>query len=235
MQFDIITIFPDFFDKFKEIGLIGSAIEKGIIKLNTYNLRDYTEDKYKTVDDRPFGGGKGMVMKPEPIYKAITHLKKSHPPVDRVIFLSPKGILFNQRLAKELASLNRLILVCGRYEGIDERVIILCADYEISIGDYILNGGEVAAMVIIEAVSRLIPGVIGSSESLEEESFNEFLLEYPQYTRPRVFMDLNVPDILLSGNHAEIEKWRKNQSIELTKKRRPDLYELYEKTLKNTS
>jgi len=223
MLFDIITIFPDFFNNFKEEGIIGGACKNRLIQIITHNLRDFTSDKHQIVDDRPFGGGAGMVMKPEPIFNAFRYLKNLSPEIDKCILLSPRGIIFNQKIALELSKYNRIVFICGRYEGIDERVSVLCSDIELSIGDYILNGGEVAAMVVIEAVTRLIPGVLGCNISVETDSFSRKLLEHPQYTRPRSFMGLDVPDALISGNHKEIEKWRDEKSIEITKSRRPDL------------
>jgi tRNA (guanine37-N1)-methyltransferase len=223
MLFDIITIFPNFFNNFKEEGIIGSACKNSLIQIATHNLRNFTSDKHQIVDDRPFGGGAGMVMKPEPIYNACKYLQSLSPKVDKCILLSPRGILFNQKIACKLSEYNRIVFICGRYEGIDERVSVLCSDMELSIGDYILNGGEVAAMVVIEAITRLIPGVLGCDISAITDSFSTKILEYPQYTRPRNFMGMEVPETLLSGNHLEIEKWRNEQSINITKSRRPDL------------
>ncbi len=222
-RFDIITIFPEFFNNFMETGIMGSACKKSLIQIKTHNLRDFTHDRQKTVDDRPFGGGAGMVMKPEPIYEAVTYLKTESPKIDKIILLSPRGALFNQKIADDLSNCKRIVFICGRYEGIDERVSVLCSDMELSIGDYILNGGEVASMVVIESVTRLIPDVLGCEISPETDSFSQKLLEYPQYTRPRTFMGLDVPEILLSGNHFEIEKWRRDQSERITMARRPDL------------
>lgn len=198
------------------------AIEADILKVRTVNLRDFTTDRHRTTDDRPFGGGDGMVMKPEPIYKALEVLKKE-PPESRVILLSPRGKLFDQALAGELAQFQRLILICGRYEGVDERIREHCVDIELSVGDYILTGGEIAALVMIEAISRLIPGVLGCESSAEKDSFSDGLLEFPQYTRPRVFNDWEVPEVLLSGDHSKIAKWRRMQSLGLTYEQRPEL------------
>lgn len=222
MLFDIITIFPHFFDSSLKDGVVRRAIEADILKVRTVNLRDFTTDRHRTTDDRPFGGGEGMVMKPEPIYKALDVLKKE-PPEARVILLSPRGKLFDQALAGELAQLQRIILICGRYEGVDERIREHCVDIELSVGDYILSGGEIAALVVIEAVSRLIPGVLGCESSAEKDSFSDGLLEFPQYTRPRVFNDWEVPEVLLSGDHAKIAKWRRKQSLGLTYEQRPEL------------
>jgi tRNA (guanine37-N1)-methyltransferase len=222
MLFDIVTIFPHFFDSSLKDGVMRRAIEADILKVRTVNLRDFTTDRHRTTDDRPFGGGEGMVMKPEPIYKALDVLKKE-PPEARVILLSPRGKLFDQALAGELAQLQRLILICGRYEGVDERIREHCVDLELSVGDYVLSGGEIAALVVIEAVSRLIPGVLGCESSAEKDSFSDGLLEFPQYTRPRVFNDWEVPEVLLSGDHARIAKWRRKQSLGLTYEQRPEL------------
>ncbi len=222
MLFDIVTIFPHFFDSSLKDGVVRRAIEADILKVRTANLRDFTTDRHRTTDDRPFGGGEGMVMKPEPIYKALDVLKKE-PPEARVILLSPRGKLLDQALAGELAQLKRLILVCGRYEGVDERIREHCVDIELSVGDYILTGGEIAALVVIDAVSRLIPGVLGCESSAENDSFSDGLLEFPQYSRPRVFNDWEVPEVLLSGDHAKIAKWRREQSLGLTYEQRPEL------------
>ncbi|MBW2079761.1 MAG: tRNA (guanosine(37)-N1)-methyltransferase TrmD [Deltaproteobacteria bacterium] len=219
MFFDIVTIFPHFFDSSLKDGVVKRAIEADILKVRTVNLRDFTTDKHRTTDDRPFGGGDGMVMKPEPIYKALNVLKEE-PPEARVILLSPRGKLLDQDLAGELAQLQRLILICGRYEGVDERIREHCVDLELSVGNYVLSGGEVAALVVIEAVSRLIPGVLGCESSAEKDSFSDGLLEFPQYTRPGVFNDWEVPEVLLSGDHARIAKWRREQSLGLTYEKR---------------
>lgn len=202
--------------------IIKRARETGRLDLRIHNLRDWAHDKHKTVDDRPFGGGPGMLLKPEPIFEAVESLKTQEA---RVILLSPAGRLFNQEVAKELVQFPHLILICGAYEGVDERVRAYLIDDDISIGDYILTNGVLPAMVIIDAVTRLLPGVLGDERSVVEESFNEGLLEYPQYTRPAEFRGLRVPEVLLSGNHREIAKWRREQAIKRTKERRPDLYQ----------
>ncbi len=222
MIIDILTIFPGFFESPLKESLLGKAIESSIIKIRIHNIRDYATDKHKTVDDRPYGGGAGMVMKLEPIVNALEHLQQEEPR-GYIALLTPQGSLFNQKKAREWSTRERLILICGRYEGIDDRITHFI-DEEVSIGDYILSGGEVAALVIIDAVARLIPGVVGNRESLDNESFERGLLEYPQFTRPRIFRGLIVPDILLTGNHEKIRKWRIAQAIARTKNRRPDLF-----------
>ena len=219
MRIDILTLFPEMFTPLTE-SIIGRAVKAGKVEIVVTDIRDYTENKHKKCDDYPFGGGAGMVMTPQPIHSAIMAVDPNHEA--RRIFMSPKGRTFSQSVVKELATYEHLIILCGHYEGVDQRVIDLLIDEEISIGDYVLTGGELPAMVITDAVSRYVDGVISQS-SLEEESFSNGLLEYPQYTRPQEFLGAKVPDILLSGNHAEIEKWRKEQSLELTKKYRPDL------------
>ena len=224
MKIDAISIFPEFFDVL-EISLLGKAQESGLISFEAHNLRDFTHDRHKTVDDTPYGGGAGMLMKPEPWGEAFDQIIGKDRPV--VIFTSPAGKPFNQELASELSQREHLVFACGRYEGIDQRVVdyagTIAEVHEISIGDYVLNGGEVAAVVMIEAIARLIPGVIGNNESLTEESHNDGLLEAPSYTKPQSWRGLEVPEMLLSGHHAEIEKWRKAQSLERTKQNRPDL------------
>jgi len=222
MLFDIVTIFPNFFDSPLKDGVVRRAIEADILKVRTINLRDFTTDRHRTVDDRPFGGGEGMVMKPEPIYRALKALKEE-PPEARVILLSPRGKLLDQALAGELARFERLILICGRYEGVDERIREHCVDLELSVGDYVLSGGEIAALVLIEAVGRLIPGVLGCESSAEKDSFSDGLLEFPQYTRPRIFKGWEVPEVLMSGDHARIARWRREQSLGLTYEQRPEL------------
>lgn len=225
MKIEAISIFPEFFDVLG-LSLLGKAQEQNLIEFQTHDLRTWTEDKHKTVDDSPYGGGAGMVMKPEPwgqAFDAILPAQKT----STVIFTTPAGIPFTQAMAQELSQKEHLVFACGRYEGIDQRVVEYAGTkaevLEVSIGDYVLNGGEVAAVAMIEAVSRLIPGVIGNSESLSEESHNEGLLEYPSYTKPSTWRTMEVPEVLLSGHHAEIEKWRKEQSVARTKKNRPDL------------
>ncbi len=224
---DVITIFPKFFDRMLEFGVIKEAYNKKLCCVNVYDLRDFTKNKHKKVDDRPYGGGPGMVLTVQPIYDAVNFIKEKNKikneEKQKVILLSPSGYKLNQIFLKNFSSLENLILICGRYEGIDERIKQLVVDLEISIGDYILTGGEIPAMVIIDGVVRLIEGVVGNKDSIEKESFENCLLDYPQYTRPKIFRGLKVPEILLSGNHKEIENWRKQKSIEITKKNRPDL------------
>ncbi len=223
MIFDILTIFPGMFAAPLGESILGKAQERGFINIRVHNIRDFAEDRHQMTDDRPFGGGEGMVMKPEPIVGALEELKKEGP-VPRVLLLSPQGRLLSQQLAWELSRLPRLVLICGRYEGVDERIAEHFADDAISIGDYVLTGGELAAMVAIDAVARLIPGVLGNSSSAEYESFAEPVLEYPQYTRPQEFRGLSVPDVLLSGNHEVIRRWRRGQALLRTRERRPDLF-----------
>ena len=221
MQFDLVSIFPDLFSSVLSETIIKRAQEKALVNFAFHDPRKYTEDKHHTVDDTPYGGGAGMVMLPEPLVKTIEAIPRKAK--SRRILLSPRGVPFQQKLAHELAELDQLILVSGRYEGVDQRVIDLAIDQEISIGDYVLSGGEIGALVIIDAVTRLIPGVLGNSTSFASESFENGLLEYPQYTRPREFRGLNVPEVLLSGNHKAIEEWRAQQALEKTQEMRPDL------------
>jgi tRNA (guanine37-N1)-methyltransferase len=225
VRIDAISIFPEYF-KALDISLLGKAREKEIIDLRVHDLRDFTHDKHKTVDDSPYGGGAGMLMKPEPWGEAFDEILPADGNVT-IIFTSPAGEQFKQATAHELAKEDHIVFACGRYEGIDQRVIDYAGDKGrvrlISLGDYVLNGGEVAAIAMVEAIARLIPGVIGNAESLVEESHSDGLLEYPSYTKPAVWRDLEVPDVLLSGNHALIAKWRKEQQVERTKRVRPDL------------
>lgn len=225
MKIQAVTIFPEFFDVL-DISLLGKAQGNKVIEFNAVNLRDYTHDKHKTVDDSPYGGGAGMLMKPEPWGEVLDQLLE--PTGNTVLVVpTPAGELFNQKMAEELATKDHLVFACGRYEGIDQRVFEWAETRSdlrlVSLGDYVLNGGEVAALAMIEAIARLIPGVIGNAESLVEESHSEGLLEYPSYTKPAIWRGLEVPEVLRSGNHAEIAKWRKEQSIERTKRIRPDL------------
>ena len=227
MQIFVLTLFPGMFESVLNQSILKRAIEHRHLDVQLYNIRDFTTDKHHTTDDVPYGGGGGMVMKPEPIFAAVEHVVATHQlQTYKVIYLSPQGTTLTQPLAKTLAQEERLILLCGHYEEIDERVRLTLVDQEISIGDYVLTGGELAAMVLIDCVSRLVPGVLGSAESAGDESFsNDGLLEYPQYSRPEEWHGKKVPPILLSGHHANIEKWRREQSIIRTKERRPDLLE----------
>ena len=223
MKFDVLTLFPEMFKSLEE-SIIGKAKEKNLIDINLINIRDFSKDKHKKVDDTPYGGGAGMVMKADVVYDAFKSIKQDNA---KVIYLTPQGKTLNQKKVEELSKESHLILLCGHYEGIDQRVIDKIVDEEISIGDYVLTGGELPALILVDAIARLIPGVLNQNESFEDESFENDLLEYPHYTRPREFMGLSVPDVLLSGNHQKIEAWRKEQSIEITKKRRKDLYKKY--------
>jgi len=222
MRIDILTLFPNMFSSPLRESILGRAVEKGLLQIQTINIRDFTLDKHQVVDDAPYGGGQGMVMKVEPIARAIESVKAQNPSA-RTVYLTPQGKPFHQDLARRLSTQSHLILLCGRYEGIDERVRELFIDEEISIGDYVLTGGELAAMVLIDAVSRFIPGVLGSDRSAEEDSFFNSLLEYPQYTRPVEFKGCRVPEVLLSGNHSAISLWRRREAIRRTSLRRPDL------------
>lgn len=270
MNFHILTLFPEMIMQGLSTSITGRAMENNIISVNAVNIRDFSEDKHGHVDDYPYGGGAGMVMKAGPVYRAYEHVMKSitdgestdcsvkddsdadyltetednvsvnelldefddknlHKKRPRVIYMTPQGRVFNQQIAHELSAEEDLIFLCGHYEGIDERVLDMIVTDNISIGDYVLTGGELPAMVVIDAISRLVPGVLGSNVSAEFETFHDDLLEYPQYTRPEEFMGVKVPEVLLSGHHKNIEKWRKEQSEIRTKERRPDLWERYKK------
>lgn len=222
MRFDVITLFPGFFTGPIKESIIGRAIARGIIEVKTWNIRDYAQDRHKTTDDAPYGGGAGMVMKVEPVALALESVVKDGLDKPMVILTTPQGIPFTHAEAKRLSGATRLAIICGRYEGVDERVRSF-ADIEYSIGDYVLTGGEIPALVLIDAVARLLPGVLGEPASVEDESFSTGLLEYPHYTRPEEFRGMRVPDVLLSGHHAQIAHWRRIQSITRTFKRRPDL------------
>ncbi len=223
MIFEILTIFPGMFSSPLEESIVGKARERGLIEVRVHNIRDWATDKHQMTDDRPFGGGEGMVMKPEPIVGALRTISGEGPPA-RVVLLTPQGRLFNQEIALELSRLPRLMLICGRYEGVDERVAGHFTDDQISIGDYVLTGGELAAMVLVDAVTRLIPGTLGNAGSAAADSFSESVLEYPQYTRPQDFEGMTIPVTLLSGNHESIRRWRRGQALLRTMKRRPDLF-----------
>jgi tRNA (guanine37-N1)-methyltransferase len=226
---DVITIFPQLFENITSYGVIKDGKTKNIYELNVYDLRDFTEDKHRKVDDRPYGGGTGMLFTAQPVCDCVNFIKEKNnicnTDKQKVILLSPAGKKLNQVILKELSALENIILICGRYEGVDERIKELVVDMEVSIGDYILTGGEIPAMVIIDGVARLLAGIVGKKESLINESFENGLLDYPQYTRPETYKGLRVPEVLLNGDHKEIKKWRKEKSFELTKKLRPDLFD----------
>jgi len=223
MRIDILCLFPEMFISPFDQSIIKRAREQGLVDIVVHNIRDYAHDKHRIVDDYPYGGGPGMVLKPEPIFQAVEAIKPLGEMETPVILLTPQGKVFSQTIARELALHPRLILVCGHYEGIDERVRQYLITEEISIGDYVLSGGELAAMVLMDTVMRLIPGVLGSQESLDSDSFSYGLLEYPQYTRPQIYRDWSVPSVLLSGNHGEIAHWRRQQAVLRTARRRPEL------------
>ncbi len=222
MKIDVLTLFPGICDGALAESMIGRARRRGLVDLNFHDIRDWAENKHRRVDDAPFGGGAGMVMTPGPAVRAVEAVAK---PGARVVFLTPQGAPFDQAAARRLASDEHLVLLCGHYEGIDHRVVDLCVDEELSIGDYVLTNGALAAAVVIDAVTRLLPGVLGDERSAIDESFAEGLLEAPHYTRPAEFRDLRVPEVLLGGHHGEIERWRRQQSIERTRTMRPDLYQ----------
>jgi tRNA (guanine37-N1)-methyltransferase len=223
MRFDIITIFPEMFAGVFSGGIIKKALEREMVRIAVHDLRDFTEDKHRQVDDRPFGGLEGMVLKPEPIFRAVEAIREDE--TSRVYLLSPQGRRLDSALAKELASERQVILICGRYEGVDERVVEHLVDGEISIGDYVLTGGEPAAVVVVDAASRFVPGVVGKEGSVRNDSFAEGILDFPQYTRPREFRGLEVPQVLFSGDHKKIERWRRKKALEKTVRQRPDLVE----------
>ena len=222
-RFHILTLFPEMVMDGLNTSIIGRAIEAGLLEINAVNIRDYSTNKHMKVDDYPYGGGAGLVMQPEPVYRAYKDLEKDMKKKPRVVYLTPQGTTFHQEMAKELAKEEELVFLCGHYE--------IVTDY-VSIGDYVLTGGELPAMVMIDSISRLVPGVLHNDDSAGDESFENGLLEYPQYTRPPVFLDKEVPEVLLSGHHENIRKWRHEQSVKRTKERRPDLWEAYEKEMK---
>ncbi|MBT9132918.1 tRNA (guanosine(37)-N1)-methyltransferase TrmD [candidate division NPL-UPA2 bacterium Unc8] len=222
MRIDILTLFPEMFAGPLDCSIIGKAREKGCVNINIHNLRDFSSDeRHRKVDDRPYGGGPGMVIKPEPIYKAIASID-SHSE-GCIILMSPQGERFNQEKARKLIKRKHLILICGRYEGIDERVRENLVDEEISVGDYVVSGGELPAMIVVDAITRLLPGVVGREESVKKDSFSEGMLDYPTYTRPAIYRGMEIPSVLLSGNHLRIEKWRREEALRRTILRRPDI------------
>ncbi len=233
LRIDIVTLFCEMFDGFLSASIVARAIERGLVEINRTNLRDFATDAYGTVDDAPFGGGPGMVLMCPPVFDAVEFVRSQAEPPGEVILLSPQGLRLDQELVAELSQKPRLILLAGHYEGFDERIRTNLAVMEVSVGDFVLSGGEVAAMVLVDAIVRLLPGALGKDESVTEESFNMGLLEYPQYTRPREFRGMGVPEILLSGDHGKIADWRAEQAKLRTMQRRPDLWEKYRKKAKN--
>lgn len=223
MRIDILTLFPEMMDRVLGESIIGRAQQKGVVEIQSHNIRDFSTDKHRRVDDYPYGGGTGMVMQAEPIYNAYKSIADAVKTKPFVIYMSPQGKVLNQGLGKKLAKMEHIIILCGHYEGVDERIIEEIVDMEISIGDYVLTGGEIPAMALCDCVCRLVPGVLASEESFSDESHYNGLLEYPQYTRPAEFMGRSVPEVLLSGHHANIVKWRHEQSVQRTKNKRPDL------------
>lgn len=226
MRIDVLTIFPKMFDSVLGESIIKRARDKGVVEINIIDLRLFSTDKHRKVDDKPFGGGPGMVMNAEPFFEAVNYIRKKTKDSrlkTRTILLSPKGRRFNHALAKKLSKYEHMVLLCGHYEGIDERVTSHLADEELSIGDFVLTGGELPAMVIIDSIVRLLPGALGDNDSSKDESFSENLLEYPHYTRPADYKGMKVPDVLLSGDHEKIKEWRKKEALKITKKKRPDL------------
>ena len=223
MRIDVLTLFPEMFAGPLEYSIIKRAREAGVVSINLVNFRDWARDKHHTVDDSPFGGGPGMVLKPEPVFETVEAVRATQEVEGPLVYLSPKGERLTQALARELAALPCLTVLCGRYEGLDQRVVDHLVDREVSVGDYVLSGGEPAAIVLLDAVVRLLPGALGDDQSTEEESFSDGLLEYPQYTRPAEYRGWKVPEVLLSGNHEVIRRWRSEMSVEETRKKRPDL------------
>ena len=236
MIFDIMTLFPDLVERVLSESIIGRAVKNGVIEINYHNIRDFSEDKHRKVDDTPYGGGKGMLMAAPPIYNCYKHIIDSRPDIDGkrcVVYMSPAGVLLNHQRAVELSGFEHIIILCGHYEGVDRRIVDDIVDMEISIGDYVLTGGEIPACILVDCVARLADGVLAAPECYENESVSSGLLEYPQYTRPYEFRGVTVPDVLISGHHENIDKWRLEQAIALTKERRPDLYSAYERSVNN--
>ena len=234
MRFDVVTIFPEMFDAVRRFGVTGRAVQSGLVELKTWNPRDYTRDKHRSVDDRPYGGGPGMVMMAEPLSRTIGAARADHPGKRKVIYLSPQGRLLDYEAVREMASRSGMVLVCGRYEGVDERLLAHVVDEEWSIGDYVLSGGEMAAMVVIDAVTRHLPGVLGDEDSAEQDSFENGLLDYAHYTRPDEFEGATVPEVLRSGNHEQIRRWRLKQSLGRTWLKRPELLKKMSLTAEQT-
>ena len=231
LRFNIITIFPEYFREVFDFGIVRRARAAGLVEITAHDLREWTSDRHRTVDDRPFGGGDGMILKPAPLFEAVVALTGANEEREvagtgtRVVLLTPQGRVFDQRVAEELAAVNQIVMICGRYEGVDERVVEALVTDELSIGDYVLSGGEPAAVVVVDAVVRLLPGALGSETSAINESFSDGLLDYPHYTRPPEFRGLRVPDVLLGGHHAEIARWRRRAALKKTQRNRPDLLE----------
>ncbi len=223
MRIDVLTLFPEAIEPFCAASIVGRAQESGLVRIVCTNFRDFATDRHRTVDDKPFGGGAGMVLMPAPIYAAVEYVEAQHPAPATRILLTPQGRVLNQQMARELAGRKRLLLICGHYEGVDERVRIGLQPLEISIGDYVLSGGEPAAMVLIDAIVRLLPGAVGGEQTLDQESFTDGLLEYPQYTRPRAFRGMEAPEVLVSGHHEKVAAWRRAEALKRTWQRRPDL------------
>jgi tRNA (guanine37-N1)-methyltransferase len=223
LRFDIVTIFPRMVEAALAEGILARALQRDVLTVRARDLREFTGDRHRTVDDVPYGGGPGMVLKPEPVFKAVDAIREEVGEPQAIVLVSPHGKLFNQAEAARLSALKHVVILCGRYEGIDDRVRVNLATEELSVGDYVLSGGELPALVIVDAVSRLIPGVVGDEDSVAGDSFSRGLLDYPHYTRPSEFREWKVPDVLVSGHHGEIRKWRKRQALELTLLRRPDL------------
>ena len=223
MRFDLVTIFPRMVEAGLSEGVIARGIQSGLLEIGVHDLRAFTSDRHRSVDDVPYGGGPGMVMKPEPLVRAVEQIRSAHGSPAAIVLLSPQGKVFTQAEAVRLSQMRHVVLLCGRYEGIDERVRELLVAEELSIGDYVLSGGELPALVVLDAVSRLVPGVVGTSQSVEEDSFARGLLDYPHYTRPAEFGGLKVPEVLLSGHHGEVRRWRKRAALERTLARRPEL------------
>ncbi|HEX6256232.1 MAG TPA: tRNA (guanosine(37)-N1)-methyltransferase TrmD [Euzebyales bacterium] len=230
LHIDVVTLFPGYFSGLLDASLLGRARAAGVVRIDVHDLRDWTTDRHRTADDEPYGGGAGMVLKPEPFFAAVETLYGAVEDRPRTVVLTPRGALLDQRRVRDLAAAGRLLLLCGRYEGIDERVHTALAHDELSIGDYVLAGGEAAAAVVIEAVTRLLPGVMGNAASATDESHADGLLEYPQYTRPATYRAMDVPDVLRSGDHGRVARWRRERSIERTRRVRPDLYERWTRT-----